>query len=434
MDRKLQRSWMMYDWANSAFATTIMAAVFPIFYNSVAANNLSEGTATSYYSFTQSVAVLIVATMAPVLGAIADYSGAKMKFLRFFAFMGMAGSVLLFTVNEGDYLLASILFILASVGFSGGNVFYDAFLPHVAKNEEMDRISTKAYAFGYIGGGILLAINLVMIMKYDWFGFPSSKEATQVAFVTVGIWWFIFSIPLFKNLKEKKVGDPTEKRDKSYIAIGFSRIGETFKTLKYYKQLLIFIIAFWMFSDGISTIIRMATFYGSTIGIGTNDLIAALLITQFVGIPCTLFFSKLAKWISAKKALTLALAVYVVIVILGYFMTSALHFYLLAVCVGTVQGGAQALSRSIFARMIPHNKHAEFFGFYGITSKFAAIIGPAVFGITAGLTGNSRLGILSLIVFFIIGIVLLQLVNIEKGEREAKALEDPREFVKVEVK
>lgn len=433
MDTKLQRSWMMYDWANSAFATTIMAAVFPIFYNSVAAANLSEGAATSYYSFTQSIAVLIVAVMAPILGAIADYSAAKMKFLRFFAYMGMAGSILLFTVNEGNYILASLLFIIASVGFSGGNVFYDAFLPHVTNKDDMDRVSTKAYAFGYIGGGILLAINLLMIMKYSWFGLPSSKEATQLAFVSVGLWWFIFSIPLFKNLKEEKVVNQG-KRTKSYVAIGFSRIGETFKTLKYYKQLLIFIIAFWMFSDGISTIIRMATFYGATIGIGQNDLIAALLITQFVGIPCTLFFSKLAKWISAKKALTLALMVYVVIVILGYFMTSALHFYLLAVCVGTVQGGAQALSRSIFARMIPHNKHAEFFGFYGITSKFAAIIGPAVFGITAGLTDNSRLGILSLIVFFVIGIVLLQLVNIEKGEQEAKALEDPSDRVKVKAK
>ncbi|SEQ78627.1 MFS transporter [Piscibacillus halophilus] len=433
MDTKLQRSWMMYDWANSAFATTIMAAVFPIFYNSVAAANLSEGAATSYYSFTQSIAVLIVAVMAPILGAIADYSAAKMKFLRFFAYMGMAGSILLFTVNEGNYILASLLFIIASVGFSGGNVFYDAFLPHVTNKDDMDRVSTKAYAFGYIGGGILLAINLLMIMKYSWFGLPSSKEATQLAFVSVGLWWFIFSIPLFKNLKEEKVVNQG-KRTKSYVAIGFSRIGETFKTLKHYKQLLIFIIAFWMFSDGISTIIRMATFYGATIGIGQNDLIAALLITQFVGIPCTLFFSKLAKWISAKKALTLALMVYVVIVILGYFMTSALHFYLLAVCVGTVQGGAQALSRSIFARMIPHNKHAEFFGFYGITSKFAAIIGPAVFGITAGLTDNSRLGILSLIVFFVIGIVLLQLVNIEKGEQEAKALEDQSDRVKVKAK
>uniref|UniRef100_UPI00158B364F MFS transporter n=1 Tax=Piscibacillus halophilus TaxID=571933 RepID=UPI00158B364F len=423
----------MDDWANSAFATTIMAAVFPIFYNSVAAANLSEGAATSYYSFTQSIAVLIVAVMAPILGAIADYSAAKMKFLRFFAYMGMAGSILLFTVNEGNYILASLLFIIASVGFSGGNVFYDAFLPHVTNKDDMDRVSTKAYAFGYIGGGILLAINLLMIMKYSWFGLPSSKEATQLAFVSVGLWWFIFSIPLFKNLKEEKVVNQG-KRTKSYVAIGFSRIGETFKTLKHYKQLLIFIIAFWMFSDGISTIIRMATFYGATIGIGQNDLIAALLITQFVGIPCTLFFSKLAKWISAKKALTLALMVYVVIVILGYFMTSALHFYLLAVCVGTVQGGAQALSRSIFARMIPHNKHAEFFGFYGITSKFAAIIGPAVFGITAGLTDNSRLGILSLIVFFVIGIVLLQLVNIEKGEQEAKALEDPSDRVKVKAK
>ncbi|TFB13120.1 MFS transporter [Filobacillus milosensis] len=433
MDKKLQRSWMMYDWANSAFATTILAAVFPIYYQSVAAQGLSEGAATSFYSFTTAIGVLIVAVLAPILGAIADYSAAKMKFLRFFAYMGMIATVLLFTINEGNYILASVLFIFASVGFSGGNVFYDAFLPHVAKKEDMDRLSTWAYAFGYIGGGILLAINLLMIMKYQWFGLPNDKIATQLAFVTVGMWWFIFSLPLFKNIKEDKVA-PQEPRTKSYVSIGFGRITDTFRTLRHYKQLLIFIIAFWMFSDGISTIIRMATFYGKTIGIGTNDLIAALIITQFVGIPCTFFFSKLAKWMSAKKALTLALMVYVVIVILGYFMTSALHFYLLAVCVGMVQGGAQALSRSIFAKMIPHNKHAEFFGFYGITSKFAAIIGPAVFGFAAGLTGSSRFGILSLIVFFIIGIVLLQIVNVEKGEKEALEATDPSDVVTVQAK
>ncbi|GEL76784.1 MFS transporter [Tenuibacillus multivorans] len=432
MDKKLQRSWMMYDWANSAFATTIMAAVFPVFYESVAAVTLAEGTATSYFSFTQSIAVLIAAVLAPVLGAIADFSAAKMKFLKFFAFMGMTASVLLVTVNEGDYILASILFIIASVGFSGGNVFYDAFLPSVAKKEEIDRVSTSGFAFGYIGGGLLLAVNLLMITQYEMFGFPNEKVASQLAFVSVGLWWFIFSIPLFKNVKEEK--SEQKVRQKSYVKIGFSRIGDTFKTLRHYKQLLIFILAFWMFSDGISTIIRMATFYGATIGIDSNDLIAALLITQFVGIPCTFFFSKLAKWITAKKALTFALSIYVVIVILGYFMESALHFYLLAICVGFVQGGAQALSRSIFARMVPRNKQAEFFGFYGITSKFAAILGPAVFGFAALLTESSRLGILSLLIFFVAGITLLQFVNIEQGEREAKAAEDPSDIVNVQVK
>lgn len=421
-NKKLQRSWMMYDWANSAFATTIMAAVLPTFYASVAAQGLSENQAASYWGYTSSITVLIVALLAPILGAIADYSQAKMRFLKFFAYMGMITTVLLFAVNEGNYLMASIIYIVASVGFSGGNVFYDAMLPSVAKKEEMDRVSTGGYAFGYIGGGILLAINLLMIMFYDSFGFPNSKVATQVVFVTVGIWWFIFSIPIFRNLKDEKQ-PKKEKRTKSYLSIGFNRLSSTFKTLKLYKHLLIFLIAFWLFSDGISTIIRMATVYGSTIGIGQNDLIAALLITQFVGIPCTFLFSKMAKWFSPKNALSLALVIYILIVIMGYFMTSALHFYLLAICVGFVQGGAQALSRSIFARMIPRNKEAEFFGFYGIMSKFAAILGPFVFALTIDLTGSARLGILSLLFFFIAGLILLQFVNIEKGEQEALAAE-----------
>lgn len=429
MDKKLQRSWMMYDWANSAFATTIMAAVLPIFYSSVAAQGLEDHVATSYWGYTQSIAVLIVAVLAPVLGAIADYSGSKMKFLRFFAYMGMIGSILLAFVNEGNYLLASGLFILGSVGFSGGNVFYDAFLPKIAKKDEVDKVSTWAYAFGYIGGGLLLAVNLLMIMKYSWFGFPNEKVATQATFVSVGIWWFIFSIPLFKNLKDDPKDKPTDTRTKSFVAIGFGRVIDTFKTLKNYKQLLLFLLAFWLFSDGISTIIRMATFYGKTIGIGTNDLIAALLITQFVGIPCTFLFSKLAKIFTAKRALTFSLIVYTAIVILGYFMTSALHFYLLAICVGFVQGGAQALSRSIFARMIPRNKEAEFFGFYGIMSKFAAILGPFIFGLTASITESSRLAILSLIFFFIVGIILLQFVNVEKGEQEALAAVDDAKAV-----
>ncbi|MGM8215946.1 MFS transporter [Bacillaceae bacterium W0354] len=419
MDKKLQRSWMMYDWANSAFATTIMAAVLPVFYSGVAAKGLDENTATAYWGYTQSIAVLIVAVLAPVLGAIADYSATRMKFLRFFAYMGMIGSILLAFVNEGNYILASVLFIVGSVGFSGGNVFYDSFLPRIAKKDEVDKVSTWAYAFGYIGGGLLLAVNLLMIMKYSWFGFPSETVATQAAFVTVGIWWFIFSLPLFKNIKEEPREEPKEKRTKSYIKIGFGRIGETFKTLTHYKQLLIFLLAFWLFSDGISTIIRMATIYGKSIGIGSTDLIAALLITQFIGIPCTFLFSNLAKKVTAKKALTFALIVYTAIVVLGYFMTSAIHFYLLAVCVGFVQGGAQALSRSIFSRMVPVNKEAEFFGFYGIMSKFSAILGPLLFGLTIELTGSSRLGILSLLFFFIAGIILLQFVNIEKGEQDA---------------
>ncbi|WP_174616190.1 MFS transporter [Virgibacillus ihumii] len=418
MTKKTKISWMMYDFGNSAFSTTIMAAVLPIFYYDVAAAGLEESLATSYWGYSQSIAVLIVAFMAPFLGAISDFSAAKKKFLQFFAFMGIIASILLAFVNEGEYIFASILLIIGTIGFSGANIFYDAFLPEIADEDEIDKVSSNGFAFGYIGGGVLLAINLLMILKYDWFGMPNATIASQVSFVSVGVWWFVFSLPLLKNVHEEK--KTKIKRDKSYAAIGIGRVTTTFKEIKHYKHLLIFLFAFWMYNDGISTIIKMATIYGRDIGIGQNALIAALLITQFVGIPCTVFFGWLAKKITPKRALYITLYTYLFIVILGYFMNSALHFYMLAICVGLVQGGAQSLSRSIFGRMVPKNKHAEFYGFYGISSKFAAIFGPFLFALVGQLTGSSRLGIVSLVVFFIGGIILLRFVNIEQGMKEAR--------------
>jgi len=427
--KKIQRSWMLYDFGNSAFATTIMAAILPVYYSSVAASGLEEGLATSYWGYSQSISVLIVAVLAPILGAISDFSAAKKKFLQFFAFMGIIASVMLFFVAEGDYILASVLFIVGSIGFSGANIFYDGFLPEISGKDEMDRVSSSGFAYGYIGGGILLVINVLMILHPSWFGIADTEMASRISFVTVGIWWLVFSIPLMKNMKEEKKYQV--KRDKSYIAVGFSRVGNTFREIRQYKQLVIFLLAFWLYNDGISTIIRMATVYGSEIGIAQNDLIIALVITQFVGIPFTFFFGWLAIKITAKKALYITLFVYLGIVIIGYFMTSAMHFYILAVAVGMVQGGAQALSRSIYGRMVPADKHAEFFGFYGISSKFAAVIGPFMFAFVGQITGNSRFGIISLIVFFIVGIILLRFVDIEQGIRDAQRQENRVDVVKV---
>lgn len=409
---------MLYDFGNSAFATTIMAAVLPVYYSTVAASGIDENLATSYWGYSQSISVLIVAILAPILGAISDFTAAKKKFLQFFAFMGIIASILLAFVGEGDYILASVLFIIGSIGFSGANVFYDGFLPEIAEKEEIDKVSSGGFAYGYIGGGVLLAINIMMILNPGWFGLPNTVVATQISFVSVGIWWFVFSIPLIKNIKEEK--RTVEKGNRSFVSIGFSRIGDTFREIKRYKQLMIFLFAFWLYNDGISTIIRMATIYGSSIGIGGNDLIVALLITQFVGIPFTFFFGWLASKITAKRALYITLFAYLGIVIIGYFMSTALHFYLLAICVGMVQGGAQALSRSIFGSMVPDDKRAEFFGFYGISSKFAAVIGPFVFALVGQLTGSSRLGIISLVFFFVAGIFILKFVDVEKGIDQAK--------------
>lgn len=425
MNKKPVKSWMLYDFGNSAFATTMMAAVLPVFYYDVAAKGVKESLAASYWGYSQSIAVLIVALLAPILGAISDYSAAKKKFLMFFAFMGMTASVLFAFVNTGDYLFCSLLLIIGTIGFSGGNVFYDAFLPEVADESNIDQVSAKGFAFGYIGGGVLLAINLLMILKYEWFGLRDSLAGTHLAFVSVGIWWFLFSIPLFKNVIEEKKQQTV--RTKSYAVIGFSRLTRTIKELKLYKQLLVFLLAFWLYNDGISTIIKMATIYGRDIGIDSNSLIIALLITQFVGIPFAFLFGWLANRITAKRALMLALFSYLIIVVFGYFMSSALHFYILAICVGMVQGGAQALSRSIFGRMVPNDRHAEFFGFYGISAKFSAIFGPFAFALVGQLTGSSRFGILSLVLFFIVGIILLWFVDIDKGVEEAKQTTDPND-------
>lgn len=420
MNKTAIRSWAMYDWANSAFATTIIAAVLPIFYHDVAAKGLSNATATAYWGYSQSIAVIIVAVLAPILGTMADYSHSKKKFLGSFAAIGILASILLSFVGTGDYLLASLLLIIGTIGYSGANVFYDGFLPEIAPRNRIDQVSVKGFAFGYIGGGILLLINLMMIMNYSWFGFPGKTAGTQWSFVTVGVWWLLFAIPLFRNVKEEK-RPPLRRNDKgNYVKISFSRLASTFREIHQYRELLKFLIAYWLFNDGIGTIIKMATIYGRDIGIGTTDLIAALVITQFVGIPCTFLFGSLTKRMAAKHALMLALWVYVAIVLLGFFMTSALDFYILAILVGFVQGGAHSLSRSIFGKMIPEKKNAEFFGFYGISSKFSAVLGPFVFALTGQLTGSSRLGIFSVVIFFLAGIGLLYKVNIEKGELESQ--------------
>jgi UMF1 family MFS transporter len=417
MDDKKVRAWIYYDWANSAFAATMLAAVLPIFYVDVAANTLSSNLALSYWGFTQTIAMLIVALLAPILGAYADYSGSKMRFLRIFSWMGIIASALFAWVGEGDYMLASLIFIVGSIGFSSATSFYDALLPDLVPPEKRDMVSSKGFAFGYIGGGLLLIVNLAMIQKPDLFGFPNALVGTHVAFITVAVWWFVFSLPLFRAIKDVPLN--TGKKMKEYTSIAFNRTWGTLKQIKRYPELFKFLIAFWFFNDGINTIITMATTYGKTIGIKTEDLILALVITQFVGIPCTLLFGKIAERLGSKLSLYISLIVYMLIVILGYFMTSSIHFYILAFMVGIVQGGSQSIARSIFSQMVPAGRSAEFFGFLNVSSRFSSILGPFCFSMVSLLTGSGRTAILSLIVFFVVGILLLMKVNLEKGAKEA---------------
>ncbi len=421
------RAWAMYDWANSGMVTTIITAVFPIYYSAVAAAGLSPAQATFRFGIATTTGLVIIAVLSPILGALADQGGLKKRFLGWFLALGLVSVLLMFFIERGDWLLASVLFILANIGVNGSFVFYDAFLPHIANEEELDRVSTAGYALGYVGGGILLALNLAWIQKPEWFGLPSGDQLsptqatlpTRLAFVSVALWWLLFAIPLFRQVREPPPRSGAARAVS--IRAAFSELGETFRALGRYREALLMLVAFLIYNDGIGTIIRMATIYGTEIGIGRGALIASILLVQFVGIPFAFLFGGLAGRIGPKRVIFLGLVVYAGISVLGYFMTTATHFLVLAVLVGVVQGGTQALSRSLFASMIPKARSAEFFGFFAVVEKFAGICGPAIFAATLAMTGSSRNALLSVIGFFVVGGALLHFVDVAQGRREAAA-------------
>lgn len=413
----------MYDWANSAFATTIMAAIFPPFYRSlVTGAGLPESNATAYWGYTTSIALLIIALIAPVLGAVSDSTGGKKLYVAFFSWLGILSTAAFLVIGTDTWLLASTLFILGNIGFAGANVFYESMLPHIAKNDDIDRISTRGYAMGYVGGGILLVINVLWVLKPGIFGMPDVGFALRASFLSVAVWWALFSIPFFRHVPEP----PLVKRSSTSVNpvyAGFANLSSTFNEIKRYKHLLIFLAAFWIYNDGIGTIIKMATAYGDEIGIRMSDMITALIITQFVGIPFSFLFGALAGKIGTKPSILMALGVYSLISIAGFYMQTATHFYILAFMVGTVQGGSQALSRSLYGIMVPKHKSAEFFGFFSTSAKFAGIFGPLIFGLVSQTAGGSRLSILSVIVFFIAGGTMLLFVNVDEGTRVARQKE-----------
>jgi UMF1 family MFS transporter len=346
--------------------------------------------------------------------------------------IGVAATALMFLIQRGDLMLASILFILANIGVNGSFVFYESLLPHVAREDELDRVSTAAYAMGYIGGGLLLALNLAWILKPGLFGLPSgegltSAQATlptRLAFLSVAVWWVLFSIPLFRRVPEPPVTRESDERPGQHpVAVAFQRLGETFRALRGYKQAFLMLLAFLIYNDGIGTIIRMATIFGTELGIGRGMLIGTIMIVQFVGIPFAFLFGTVAGRIGAKRSIFIGLAAYVGISIYGYFITTATQFLILALFVGMVQGGTQALSRSLFASMIPRHRSGEFFGFFGVFEKFAGIFGPLIFGLVLSWAGSSRTAILAIASFFLIGGYLLSRVDVEEGQRVARAEE-----------
>jgi UMF1 family MFS transporter len=421
LHRKELRAWALYDWANSAFATTVIAAVLPIFYFDVAADGLAESTRTAYWAYTDSVALLFIAVLSPILGAAADYLGAKKRFLATFLAGGIVATAMLFFIQRGGWLYASLVFIVGQVGFAGGNVFYESLLPHIARSDEVDRVSAAGYAIGYLGGGVLLAINAAWLTWPQRFGIADREQAARLSFLSVAVWWLVFSMPLFRWVAEPpRRLEHDERARMNPLVVAFGRLAETFRALRRHRQVFLFLLAFWLYIDGIGTIIKMAVIYGAYLDIDREDLIGALLLVQFAGIPFTFAFGALAGRIGPKNGICLALAVYALISVFGYFMQAAWQFWVLAICVAAVQGGAQALSRSLYTSMIPQGKSSEFFGFFSVSSKFAGIIGPALFGVVSQLTGDSRYGILFLVPFFAGGIILLSMVNVAEGQRVAK--------------
>ena len=438
-ERKLIWGWAMYDWANSAFATTVMAGFFPIFFKQYWSVGADVNQSTAMLGFGNSIASLLVALMAPVLGAIADRGCMKKKFMIFFAYLGVLMTAGLYLVGKGDWMMAIFVYVMGVIGFSGANIFYDSLLPSVADESKVDSVSSLGFAMGYLGGGLLFLLNVVMTLQPAIFGLADAGEAVRWSFVSVAIWWGAFTFITIAWVPEPETRK--KERQGGSIIEGFKQLYRTFQQIRHLKTVLLFLLAYWFYIDGVDTIIKMAVDYGISIGFESNDLIIALLIVQFVGFPSAIIFGRLGERWGVRPSIFLAIGVYIAVTIWGTMMREKYEFYVLAIVIGLVQGGIQALSRSYYSRLIPKNQAAEYYGFYNMLGKFAAIIGPALMAVV-GLTMRnvlmpesptaeqlievgqdaSRWSIASIIVLFVIGGTLLFFVDEEKGRAEADYL------------
>ena len=413
---KEQRSWALYDWGNSAFPTIMMTAVLPIYYADVLADGLDDHIKTAYWGYTSAIAMAIIAFIGPFVGALGDIVGRKKPFVLAGTLLGMVFSGLLAMLSGGDWVLGSCFFILGNIGFAFAEIAYNSLLPHIASQEEVNRVSTAGYAIGYFGGGICLCICLAMIQAPSFFGFANASEGVRASFLCVAAWWGVFTVPLLRNIKEPY--ERVEKKPFSFLSPLKKNI-ETLKKLRQHKNVFLFLLAFWAYSDGIGTVIKMATVYGKEVGIGTSDLIGAIVMVQFAGVFFTFGFGKIADFLGQKKTLCLALSIYSVICVLAYYMTEGWQFWILGFLLSMVQGGAQAISRSLFSNIIPKEHAGEFFGFYSVSSRFAGIFGPLIFGFFSQVMGSSRHSILAIVVLFVIGMAILLKVDTKEGGKAA---------------
>ena len=406
-------SWAFYDWANSAFATTVIAGFFPIFFKSFWANSLSDTESTALLGLANSLSGFFILIFAPFLGALADITLRKKYMLVFFMLIGAGSTASFFFIYEGYWMIAVIAYILASIGFSGGNIFYDSLIIDVSNDQSRNQVSAFGYAMGYLGGGILFVVNVLMYLQPNIFGLASEIDAVLFSFLSVAIWWSIFTLPLIKFVKERK-GEITSLSLTSTVKNSFFRVINTFKEIRQYKNLFYFLVAYWLYMDGIDTVVRMALAFGSDIGLASSELIVALIITQFIGFPSTIFFGLLAERFGLKILLYIGIGIYILICFGGLVISTIFGFYLLAGVIGLVQGGVQSVSRAVFSKMVPDGKDSEFFGFYNLVGKSAVIFGPMMMGLVSYLFSDPRAGIISLLILFIPGLLVLRMVEIKE--------------------
>lgn len=418
------RAWALYDCANSVFMTTVVL-IFPVYFYDVAAAGIPNLVAVTRYSWALAASMTLVAVLSPVLGALADYGAMKKKLLAISVLLGAGATGAMYLVGRGDWVLALVLLMAGRVGVMASLVFYESLLPHIASEEEIDRVSTAGYAIGYLGSGLLMALNLAWMARPELFGIPDTQMAVRLTFATSALWWLGFSIPLFLRVPEPpRRLEKDEVPGQNLLRGAVTRLRETFREIRTYRHAFLFLVAFLLYNDGIGTIIHMASLYGAQVGIERGALMLSLLAVQFVGVPFTFAFGWLAGRLGPKRTIYITLVVYLGVSVHAYFLSTAADFFALCLAVGTVMGGAQALSRSLFATMIPRHKSSEFFAFFSVFERFAGIFGPAFFAAITTATGSSRYAILSLVVFFIAGAVVLSFVNVEEGRRAAREAED----------
>ena len=400
-------SWALYDWANSAFATTVMAGFFPAFFQRFWSVGVDPTVSTSRLGFANGIAGFLVAVMAPVIGAIADRGGLRKRALVAWSLLGILATALLWTVMQGDWLAAAGLFTVGTIGFAAANIFYDSLLLDVASENELDRVSAYGYSLGYLGGGLLFALNVLMTLRPAWFGLVSAADAVRASFLTVAVWWLLFMLPLAFNVREKRPDQGLGWRQASRLGLG--EFLKTFRRLASQRDILLFLIAYWLYIDGVNTIIKMAVDYGSALGLPTDQLLAALLLTQFVAFPAALAFGAIGDRIGAKRGILIGVSIYGAATLYAFWLDTVAEFFGLAVVIGLVQGGVQSLSRSFFGRLVPAGQAGEYFGFYNMMGKFATVLGPVLVAVVALTTGSSQASIASLVVLFVAGgLVLLQ--------------------------